>query len=544
MSSTSSLVNELNETAQSFQNKMSEQAQKVHVALDKIDTTVNNVNKQILDLRKMIIEGEEKQLAHENVLRIEQQIAEQLKSYQVVRRSVLGVIKDFDINLARGSTVQQLSEELWMSSSRYWLSYAFIAISAWVQDNKEICNNAVSEALRREASKTSLFFCLLNLRFGRHVQAREWLYEYFGAVDSLHPPRETALLLQAYLYGVFGKDSQLDSFVQTTVENWMAQLDSDPDISADLVSDYGSYLQTLPSEKKNVALPTLDECCVNRGEIDVALTNVGRYRTARKRIEKLDSVAEYTCDSDFIAGIDKLLNDLVTNYDEEEIKLRNEQEFYKLVMQHEGDVEAAKKQYEVYMDTVKDAPNIGKQMFKWAAYGTDVDESVQKFAMQKTKGWYVEAVNAYDHTVKSEAPATFKLKIDLWEDTTDGKDREAVKKSLDDKFKEEKTKLLVFIKPNIVLSIVALVALIVGCVVGIAATFYGYIAGAGLFVVFALIVVLTTLFRLKAYPKRIKRAEDSLTACLDEIDRYRAAFDEEAAVKDEIVQKLEFMTNN
>lgn len=540
--SSSSLVNQLRQTADAFESTVNEQSQKVHAALNKIDTTVNNVNKQISDLREMIIEGEEKQLAHENVLRIEQQIAEQLKSYQVVRRSVLGVIKDFDINLARGSTVQQLSEELWMSSSRYWLSYAFIAISAWVQENKEVCYNAVTEAMRRDSTKASLFFCLLNLRFGRHIEAREWLYEYFGAVDSVHPPRETALLLQAYLYGIFGKDSQLDGFVQSTVEKWVTQLSADPEIATDLVNDYGNYLQTLPTEKVAFSTDMLSEHCENLDEINTAMDNVGRYAAALKRINKLDEVEEFVCGNDFIASIDKLLNDLVTNYDEEELRLRKEQEFYKLIMEHEGDVEAAKKQYEVYLDTVKDAPNIGKQMFAWAAYARDVDDSVQKFALQKTKCWYTDALTEYDHNIKASAPSSFTLEVDLWKDSTDGKDREAVKKSLDDKFKAEKSKLLVFIKPNIVLSAIAIATLIIGCVIGIAASvWWGYVAGAGLFVVFAGIVVITTVIRLKGYPARIKRAEDTLNACLDEIDNFRAAFENAAAVKDEIAKKLEYI---
>lgn len=232
MASTSQLVSALNSTANAFASGVKTQADKMNAALNKIDSTVNNVDQKMTQLRKMIIEGEEKQLAHENVLQLEQRINEQLNSYIQTRRSVLGVIKDFDINLARGSTIAKLSEELWMSSSRYWLSYAFIAISAWVQDNKELCENAVSEALRRDASRASLFFCLLNLRFGDHIAARSWLYEFFGAVDSLHPPRETALLIQAYIYGVFGRDVQLDSFVQMTMDRWVNEIGAEKEMSA------------------------------------------------------------------------------------------------------------------------------------------------------------------------------------------------------------------------------------------------------------------------------------------------------------------------
>ena len=548
MASTSALVQDLQNSVDSLKSGVSAQAQKVHSALNQIDVTVNGVNKKMTDLRQMIIEGEEKQLAHENVLKIEQQISEQLRNYQTTRRSVLGVIKDFDINLARGSTISRLSEELWMSTSRYWLSYAFIAISAWVQDNKELCMNAVSEAMRRDAINSSLFFCLLNLRFGEHISAREWLYEYFGAVDSMHPPRETALLIQAYLYGVFGKDSQLDSFMQATMDRWVSEMESDPAISSEISEDYGKYIQTLPVQKDKFKGESLINYCSNYDELQAALNKASRYGNAKKRISELENVPDVKGSGDFVAKVDKVLDDLVTNYDEEEIKLRNEQKFYKLIMEHEGNVEAAKKQYEAYMETVKDAPNISKQMFRWAVYPDGIDLSVQKFAMQKTKGWYKEALYAYDRDIKNSAPTTFKLNIDMWSEATDAKDREAVKKSVHDKFMAERAKTIIFTKPNIVLTVLAFVLLVVGCAFGmicqsadLAFGMYGYIAGAGLFVVFAAIVGTMTGLRLKAYPKRIEKAQNILSGCLDEIDAYREILNKEYDVRDEVIKTLEYL---
>lgn len=546
MASTSSYVSQLNNVVSSLQSGVQTQAQKVDAALVKIDNTVNNVAKKIENLRRTIIEGEEKQIAHENVLKIEQQINEQLRDYLVVRKSVLGVIKDFDINLARDKTINELSEEVWMSSSRYWLSYAFIAVSAWIQDSKEVCMNAVSEALRRDPTKTALFFCLLNMRFSRHTEAREWLYEYFGAVDSAHPPRETALLIQAYLYGVFGHDSQLDAFVQNTVERWINELNTDTLISSELVENYGKYVNNLPTGKSGFSSDVLDENCANIKDMEASLLAAGRYKAALQRVDQLDKVGEVNADSNFIKSIDKLLDDLVSNYDDEELRLQNEKKLYELIMQHEGNVEAAKKEFAAYTQTVKEAPNIGQQMFLWAVYPNGVDVTIQKFAMQKTKGWYMDALKAYDHNLKSTAPGAYKLQVGLWADTTDGKDREAIKKNLHDKYMSERSRLVVFTKTNIILSVLAIALLIVGCVIGFIAneqswSMYCYIAGCGLFAVFAVIVFLTTFMKIKKYPERIAKAQSRLDACLDAIDTYRKKFEEACAVKDDVLKKLEYI---
>jgi hypothetical protein len=113
-----------------------------------------------------MIADEQMQAAHENILRLDQVIREKFESNIKVRKTVSGVVKDFDINLCRNSTIEELSEELWITSSRYWLSYALIALSAWVNDSKMLASNAVSEAVRTSELKANLFFCLVNLRFG------------------------------------------------------------------------------------------------------------------------------------------------------------------------------------------------------------------------------------------------------------------------------------------------------------------------------------------------------------------------------------------
>lgn len=547
MASTTELINALNSTANAFINGVKTQANKMHDALTKIDSTVTSVDQKMTQLRKMIIEGEEKQLAHENVLQLEQKINEQLNSYMQTRRSVLGVIKDFDINLARGSTITKLSEELWMSSSRYWLSYAFIAISAWVQDNKELCENAVSEAIRRDPTRSALFFCLLNLRFGEHIAARSWLYEFFGAVDSLHPPRETALLIQAYLYGVFGRDVQLDSFIQMTMDRWVNEIGSEKEMSEELVGDYLKYVQSLPTKKTEVESGTLFEHCSNLNELEASYASASRFGAALSRVKKLEDAPVVDGTGDFIARIDKLLDDLVNNFDEEELRLRNEQKFYKLIMEHEGDVEAAKKEYAQYVETFNEAnSNISKQMFRWAVYPEGEDISVQKFAMQKTSGWFTEAIKSYERDIRNEIPENFKLTIDLWSDVTDGKDREAVKKNIHDKYMEARSKEIVFTKRNIILSVLAVIFLVVGCAagmimqsVGVDLFFIGYIAGPVLFAVFFAVVLATTLVRIKAFPKRIEKAQKILDRCLDEIDNYRTLIEAEFAVKDEVLKTLE-----
>ena len=183
--SVSGAISELNQTINTFETKVDVHVQNIHQSSVNVDAATDRIYQKILQFREEMEHGEQKQLAHENIIRIDQIIKEQFSNYETIRRTVMGVVRDFDINLVRNSTIQELSEELWITSSRYWLSYALIAITAWVNNYPDVAKSALAESGRKDAIKTTLFFCLLNLRFNRMEAAKLWFYEYFKTLDRL-----------------------------------------------------------------------------------------------------------------------------------------------------------------------------------------------------------------------------------------------------------------------------------------------------------------------------------------------------------------------
>lgn len=176
-------VSQLNETIDSFKSKVDVKIDSVNTSTASIKATADKIYDSINKFKEDMIQNEEKQLAHENILRIDQILKEQFGDHETIRKTVMGVVKDFDINLVRNSSIQEISEELWITSSRYWLSYALMAITAWINNYKDVAVNALSECTRRDPVKASLFFCLLNLRFARHEVAKKWFYEYLKTLD-------------------------------------------------------------------------------------------------------------------------------------------------------------------------------------------------------------------------------------------------------------------------------------------------------------------------------------------------------------------------
>lgn len=174
MSNATQAIGNLDQTISSFKSRVDVKVNNVQVSTSNIQATTNRIYENIKKFQTDMLQGEEKQIAHENILRIDQIIKEQFSNHVTIRRTVLGIVRDFDINLVRNSTIQELSEELWITSSRYWLSYALIAITAWVNNYPDVARNALAESGRKDAIKTTLFFCMLNMRFGRIDAAKLW----------------------------------------------------------------------------------------------------------------------------------------------------------------------------------------------------------------------------------------------------------------------------------------------------------------------------------------------------------------------------------
>ena len=158
MSNAQSVINELNSVIGGFTSQVDSKIETIDQQTEMTRKTATTAFEKIRTFKEQMIADEQMQSAHENILRLDQVIRERFESNIKVRKTVSGVVKDFDINLCRNSTIEELSEELWITSSRYWLSFALIAISAWVNDSKSLANNAITESVR--TNKEQLVFLL------------------------------------------------------------------------------------------------------------------------------------------------------------------------------------------------------------------------------------------------------------------------------------------------------------------------------------------------------------------------------------------------
>lgn len=533
MSNVSGVIHELNNTINTFETRVDVHVGNIHSSSVSVDQATEQIYSKILKFREDMEHGEQKQLAHENIIRIDQIIKEQFSNYETIRRTIMGVVRDFDINLVRNSTIQELSEELWITNSRYWLSYALIAITAWVNNYPDVAKSALGESGRKDAIKTTLFFCLLNLRFERMDTAKRWFYEYLKTLDPAMLQQETAVMLQAFLNGIFGKDKELEYEVIQVIDQWISIINTDAEICEGLVGAYESYIQNL-NPGKSFDYSSILQYCMNAGELSNSYLEISKYDVLLALLQELNVESVEQNDDNYKERVDVVLMNLISNYDAEERELRNQQQYFNLIVKNEGEVDKAEVQYENEMALQNERFNIGKQLIKWAIYDDSdtTDVQVRKFGFQNTKSWFKTALDRFAAKLQQEFPIEYHLSIDTWSGVSNGEDHAELAENMRNYFETNKFH-------NIYVNTYNIAALIVIAVsIGLAfVTPYALVAtlAAGIFLVFRCVKAL------KAYPARVQAALEALGNTMAEITDFRDYFEENAKKKDEILSDAEFI---
>ena len=531
MSNASYLINQLDSSINTFENRVDGHVNSVYNSTANVHTTANQIFEGIQKFKDDMMKGEQTQLAHENIMRIDQIIKEQFSNHEAIRKTVMGVVRDFDINLVRNSTIQELSEELWITSSRYWLSYAMIAITAWVNNYPEVARNALAESGRRDDIKTTLFFCLMNLRFDRMDAAKKWFCEYLKVLDPNMLQQETAVLLQSFLNGIFGKDKELEHHVTSLIDQWIDELNADAAACEELVSAYKSYIDNL---NPNVEFPYqhLKEFCGNCDELRASYRDVAKYDQLIAVLQELDVEMERQDESNYKARVDAILINLISKYDAEELSLRTQQAYYRYIVDNQGDIAAAEAQFEEEQALQNERFNIGKQFIRWAIYDTseETDVHVRKFGLRNTRQWLRPALDKWSVEQQDKFPLNYKLHIDTWSGTSNGEDQAEQVTAMTNYFENNKFQNMYVNTPNIAAVIVLVLSIALAF-----ATIYALVATA-LSIGF---LVFRVLKAMKEYPKRVNAALANLNACMEQIAEFRQHFTDSRKKKDDILRLIE-----
>ena len=137
-------------------------------------TLQDEMKKNLLDSKKNTIILN----ARQTLMMLQNEYDKKYSHRDYIRRKVVGILQAGDLNTVRKETMETIGEEALINNPDYWLAPALYSLCAWYNNQKELANRALTEALHRNAEMTSLLLCFIHLRSGRTNTATKWLNKY------------------------------------------------------------------------------------------------------------------------------------------------------------------------------------------------------------------------------------------------------------------------------------------------------------------------------------------------------------------------------
>lgn len=345
--------------------EVSSQLATVSRDVDRIDTNVTAVSskvkatqEELADLKKAFREYMDRaekvaavQRAETKIGNLKAELDRLYGHYAVVRRTSVGVLQAFDIGNVTNEVVGHVSEELMIQSPRYWLAPALVGLAAWSRDDKDICEKSIQEAYGRNPAKASLFFALVLRRIQRNDAAVRWLRHYLKSCDANALSREFAVILEASAQGAFGPTGA--KLLADQIHEWNDTLRMNQAINDAQVEEWKKAVQ---SNKQQLVTSDYGDLQTYSPDFNTVKYLIESATALGKTTEQFTQVRDTEVPTGGLIAdmLDDLLEQLVTEYDDEELPLRREVAYNEAVIETDGDLAKARVTADKYLRALEE----------------------------------------------------------------------------------------------------------------------------------------------------------------------------------------------
>lgn len=357
--------------------------------------------------------------AQQRIIQIRQEMEKRFGHYDIVRRTTTGILQADDIGIVKKDTISNATEELMISTPGYWLAPCLVALAAWINDQPELAERAVKEGIKRNDEKTSLFFALICRRADRKSAALKWTQRYLANQDEENLDRKTVIILDAFASGLLGADSE--GVVSKQMGEWLEHFADKPGFVEQQTKQWSDAINLKRKPLASGEYPYLHKYSKTWPVLQDIMEG------AMLHAEILDyfiAIFEQEASTDSLkAQLDEILNNLVTEFDDEEIPLRKEEKYNQFIIDFDGDENRARQNMAVEQTAFEERKDF-TQLLTDAAMkpeSSHASVSTQKFAIALSKEWVSNAYNDVVAQNRMKIPNEIEINVDTFNDkTTDG----------------------------------------------------------------------------------------------------------------------------
>lgn len=356
------------------------------------------------------------QQAATELVRVRQELEQNYGNYKVIRETMLGVLQATDLALVKKSTISRVSEELMLSTPKYWLAPCLVAVAAWIGNDRDLAQRAIEEAVKRDEERTAITMALICRRNNRVQTCYEWLSIYFSHQNAANFSEGSFAYIDAYVNGVFGPDEKhmCDDYVM----QWMNEIrGNSSNLEASQEKIWKEYCSRFNSDISHL-YPDLGDTVVEYQKIDEYVSRILAVDSIADNLTEINNA--YIDQNSLKAKIDKSLIQLISRYNEDEEPLRKEEEYLKAVKFFEGDKEAAKQSIiKIEQERQQQTLNLVEQMSNVILTDKDISPSERKTAVSFLSGYIRKGFQTYITEKKDAFPKQITLNVDGWTGTTE-----------------------------------------------------------------------------------------------------------------------------
>ncbi|MEI0476399.1 hypothetical protein [Brachyspira pulli] len=403
-----------------------------------VDSKVDNFYSEFVELRDEFDEfvAESKRIAaladaKQSIVILKQEIEENFGYYDEVRRHTVGILNANDIGIVRKETMSNTTEELMMKAPRYWLAPVLIALSAWIADDRELAEKALKEAIRRDDEKTSLLFCLISRRAGKFNGALTWLDRYFSMQDPSKMERRIIVVLDAFASGLFGPDA--NGLCSEKISIWIEELSNKSGFIENQRDQWSKALLDKIAFIDDSGFPLLVKYSPTWPKMKEVLTWANTHEYVYDYFYNIFN-AEVKNVTMITEKVDEILDNLVNNYDNEELPKRALLRKNEIIVEENGNVGRANIRYDAEFQAYEEYSDFSEHLTNIALFPESSGALVatQKLAVSLSKDWIIDAYSDLTTKSRSEVPIDIEINIDDWKGTTrDGSNEDELVQSFD-----------------------------------------------------------------------------------------------------------------
>ena len=426
----------------------------VNNRVDQVDDNVKIVYNEVEKLANEFREYVEMQSlanrkaeAKMNLSAIRDKLKDNFGHYDVVRRTATGILQANDLAIVKSSMLSHVTEKQMIETPNYWLTPCLVALAAWINDDQALAERALAEGIKRNDEKTSLFFGLICRRIGRENSSLKWFARYLEAQDEEKLDRKAVIVLDAFASGLLGNDTE--NFVYQQIQEWMSNLEAKPGFTERQLDNWKNAINSKRVPLKSGLYPYLEKYSNTWGNLQDVLEGANLNNDLYEYFKKVFEQKEET--KKLKVELDKILDSLVTEFDEEELPLKREEQFEELVVRYNGSESKAHAQMALEKSVYDDYRDF-MQLLTDASMNPEESKSsvaTQKFATALSRNNIVTAFNDIVAQNRMNVPYDIEINVDTFNDKTqDGEDEEEVLNRFENLVEQEKQTDLSKLKLN------------------------------------------------------------------------------------------------